>query len=402
MPTSWAKLDDVSFACLSSDSLSTSCVSATMALQRMPLGAREVQIIRRLKHVLQLPITQIAVATERKKTTIYDALKKSWRSSKRGPKEKLTRKDVNLLARTARSMIKKAAGKKEVTLAMIMRRARIKASARCVRKNLQKRNIRFRKMRSKPVLTKEDVRERFRFSKKYKAKSRAWWRNKMELRIDFKNFPVYPNAAARAYAAQREVRGAYRELRQGLDEGYVVVAKNLIYNTGARSARIAGGVGKGRVLLWHEVGRKWNGNVAAEFYAGLVRDALRRAYPRKRAYKVLEDNDPTGFKSSAGQKAKKAAKISVFVIPKRSPDLSVMDYAIWKEITRRMRVQERRFKTSRKETRAKFLSRLRRTAKSLPRAFVNKAIGNMKERCLRLYEAKGRHFEEGGTSYFAS
>ena len=74
--------------------------------------------------------------------------------------------------------------------------------------------------------------------------------------------------------------------------------------------------------------------------------------------------------------------------------------AIGIKITSTMRLQERRFKKSRKETRAQFLARLHRVAKSLPASFINKAIGNMKERCERLYKAKGHHFEEGGKSFF--
>ena len=252
------------------------------------------------------------------------------------------------------------------------------------------------------MLTKADIKKRFTFAQKYKGKSRAFWRSHVQLRWDLKNFPVYGNAAARAYASHREVHSAYRQPGQGLDVAYVVVPKHLKYNTGIKSARIAGGVGKGRVLIWHDVGKKWNGQVAADLYKGPVRDALRRAFPSKRSFKMLEDNDPTGFKSTKGEKAKKVAKISVFKIPERSPDLSVMDYAVWKEVTRKMRAQERRFKKSKRETRAQYLGRLRRTAIALPPTFVNKAIGNMKERCQRLYEAKGRHFEEGGKSYFVS
>ena len=44
------------------------------------------------------------------------------------------------------------------------------------------------------------------------------------------------------------------------------------------------------------------------------------------------------------------------------------------------------------------LARLSRTARNLDSSFIDKAIGNMKERCRRLHEAKGRHFEEGGMS----
>jgi len=369
-------------------------------LCRVPLGAREVHVIRRLKNVLGVPVTKIALATERNKTTVYEALDRRWKSGKRGPKDKLTNATVNLLVRTTKAMIKKAAARKEVTLAMIMRRCKVKASERCVRMALQKRNIRFRPMRTKLQLSAQDVKDRFKFAKKYRKKSRRFWRTKIQMSIDLKTFKVYPNHKMRAYAASREVRGTYRAPGDGLGEGYVVVPKHMRMSTGVRSVKIVGGVGKGRVLLWHDVGKKWNGKVCAELYKGPILSSLRKAYPRKRTFEMLEDNDPTGFMSTAGVKAKKAAKINKFTIPKRSPDLSVLDYAIWKEVDRRMRFQERRFKKSRKETRAAFIGRLQRTAKGLPATFVNKAIGNMKERCERLFEAKGRHFEEGGKSYF--
>jgi hypothetical protein len=300
--------------------------------------------------------------------------------------------------RVMKAMIKEAAAKREVTLAMMIKWAKVKAGERCVREALQKRGVRFRRMRSKPLLTKEDVKTRFAFAKKYRRKTRKWWQKHIQLHIDVKNFPSYTNAAARAVAAQREVRGAYRVAADGLDENYVVMPKHLKYNTGTKSVRIAGGVGNGRVRLWHELAKTWNGQAAAKLYLGPVRSALRRANPKKRSYLMLEDNDPTGFKSTVGEKAKKRAKIRVFPIPKRSPDLSVMDYAIWKQVTRNMRRQEKRFSKSKKETRAQFAARLERTARNLPIQFINKAIGNMRVRCQRLFETKGHLFEEGGES----
>ena len=59
-------------------------------MQRMPLQAREVEIIRRLHQVIGLPVTKIALAVSRNKLTVYGALDKSWRSEKRGRKELLT------------------------------------------------------------------------------------------------------------------------------------------------------------------------------------------------------------------------------------------------------------------------------------------------------------------------
>ena len=216
------------------------------------------------------------------------------------------------------------------------------------------------------------------------------------MHIDLKNFPVYTHGAARDVAAMREVRGAYRAPGQGLDQHYVVQPKALRFNPGAASCRIAAGIGGGKVLVWHEVGRMWSGQKAAELYSGPIRGALAKKWPRKRTWTILEDNDPTGFKSSRGVKAKADSKIKVFEIPKRSPDLNVCDYALWRPITRTMRLQERKFSRSRRETRKQYIDRLRRVAKSLSKSFVDRSIGDMSRRCKRLYDAKGGHFEEGG------
>ena len=88
----------------------------------------------------------------------------------------------------------------------------------------------------------------------------------------------------------REVRGAYRAPGQGLNADYVVLPKALRTNPGARPCRIAAGIGGGKVLLWHEVGRVWSGKVAADLYAGPLRSALAKRFPRQRSWTVLEDN----------------------------------------------------------------------------------------------------------------
>ena len=102
------------------------------------------------------------------------------------------------------------------------------------------------------------------------------------------------------------------------------------------------------------------------------------------------------FRSKAGLRAKEEAGLKVFQIPKRSPQLNMCDYALWKEVDKRMRSQEKRFLPSFRESRVAFLKRLRRTAMRLPAAFINSSLKNMKVRCQRLAAAKGGHFEEGG------
>ena len=293
-------------------------------------------------------------------------------------------------------MIKKARARYEISLSMLKRKARVHFDDKVIRKGLLTRNIKFRRLRTKPLLTRGDRIGRKDFAKKYRRKSRAWWLSHIHVHIDLKNFPVYTHARARDMAAMRQVRGAYRAPGQGLDEAYVVVPKDMRYNPGARSCRIAAGVGGGKVLVWHEVGKRWSGKVAADLYKGPIQAALERSWPKQKRWMLLEDNDPAGFKSRQGVAAKKAANIKVFDIPKRSPDLNVCDFALWKEVTRRMRLQEKNFARSKRETRSQYISRLKKTATRLPAKFISDSIADMQRRCQRLWDEKGGHFQEDG------
>jgi len=160
---------------------------------------------------------------------------------------------------------------------------------------------------------------------------------------------------------------------------------------------ILAGVGPRKVMVWEVLGgrKRWNAKTAVAMYRGPIASALRQASPRKRQYSVLEDNDPSGFKTKTAERAKRQCHIKSFDIPKRSPQLNVLDFAVWSEINKRMRKQERRFPHNKKETRDQYLARLRRTAMRLPEKFLKKSIMNLKVRCQRLYEAKGNHIEEG-------
>ena len=269
-------------------------------------------------------------------------------------------------------------------------------SERSILRALHKRNIRFRKLREKPALTDDDVKARWKFAKKYHKKSRAWWVSHVHASIDGKCFQVYLNHAQRVRAAQHATFGAYRAPGKGLTAGYVKPKKSL--KTGKKkNLLVIAAVGASKVLMWHAVPTgRWSGQAAADVYSGPLKKALGAECPQKRKHVVLEDNDPTGFKSTKGEAAKKASKIEVFAIPKRSPDLNVLDYAVWKEVNRRLRQQEKSWPSEKRETREAYKARLQRTAKNLPKEFIVNSIGDMRRRCQRLLKAKGHFFEEGG------
>ena len=90
-----------------------------------------------------------------------------------------------------------------------------------------------------------------------------------------------------------------------------------------------------------------------------------------------------------------SAHIEPFEISRRSPDLSLCDYALWQEINWRMRQQELTWPKTKREARQDYLLRLKRTALRLSKSFLEKSVGDMRRRCQLLYKAKGYHFEEG-------
>ena len=122
---------------------------------------------------------------------------------------------------------------------------------------------------------------------------------------------------------------------------------------------------------------------------------MKKAYPdHKGKWTIIEDNDPSGYKCAKGCAAKKEANIVTDDLPKRSPDLNVLDYSLWNEVNKRMRLQERAFRKTKKETTAEFKARLRKTALGVPTAVVEKAVGSMARRCKAIFDAKGDLFNE--------
>ena len=88
-----------------------------------------------------------------------------------------------------------------------------------------------------------------------------------------------------------------------------------------------------KIRVWHEMD-KWDGATAAAAYKGPLKNALKRAFPKRRNHVILEDNDPSGYKSGKGLQAKSEAGISTLDLPKRSPDLNVLDYSLWSLVAR--------------------------------------------------------------------
>lgn len=360
------------------------------------LSSEEIRLVKQWAFQEDVAPSEIATRLKRDKTTINRELKRHRRGKarqKRGRVAGLTSVQVDVLLAKLKDMIVKAKGRWEVTAAMLKRSARCKAGLSTVRKAIHKRGVYFYAMRLKPKLTEEDIVMRYQFGWDWLDKTANWWVRELHMVIDVKFFPVFLTAKARTHVAQSGCRGVYREEGEGLNEGYYKPNPRFKYNTGAKGVHVLAGVGNGKILLWEYIEGRWNSHEAARLYKGPMLKALQNEYPSRRRYNVLEDNDPTGFRSHLGMKAKDDAHIDTFRIPKHSPQLNVCDYFLWKEINNRMRATERKWADTKRETRTAYLRRLTRTAKSLPPDLVNAAVGHMTVRCQRLVDKEGGQIE---------
>jgi hypothetical protein len=358
----------------------------------------EKRLVREMHFDRHMRPTDIATSVGRSLSSICRLLAQKKAPNPTGGRAALSEAQVDRAVKVLNDMIDKADGCEEVTLAMLKKRCRLTCCARVLFNALHKRGYWFRTLRKKMILTPDDVKSRFKWAKYYKKYSRQWWLKKVQVHLDNKHFKVALTVFGRRLLAKRKCRGCFRRKGKSLRSGHVRPDPKLRINTGAKGIMKMGGVGGGKVLVWETIVGHWSGQLAADMYTDVVAKAVKKRYPGKKKFTILEDNDPTGNLSGKGKAAKLESKLHVLEIPKRSPDLNVLDYAIWTEVEKRLRDQEKGFSSTKKETRQEFEHRLDRTARALPKAFIDDAIGNLYERAQLLYEAEGGLFEEGSLS----
>ena len=89
---------------------------------------------------------------------------------------------------------------------------------------------------------------------------------------------------AKRYARMRKVRFHLRTRSEGLQPGFTKpTAKKNRINPGA-SVNVCAGIFNGRIVLWHYLPARWNGQAAADLYQGRIIRTLRRCLGEKRSY----------------------------------------------------------------------------------------------------------------------
>lgn len=149
----------------------------------------------------------------------------------------------------------------------------------------------YRLSRQKPQRTEEHEEERERICGQLSRHPVKYFTGEniggVDLIIDNKKFPIPTTQKTREYLQKQNCRGQIRTPAEGLKKGFTKPdSKKHKINPGG-SVNILAGVSGDRVILWKDVGSRWNGAVAAKMYRGPVLKALKKMHPGKRLVRAL-------------------------------------------------------------------------------------------------------------------
>lgn len=297
----------------------------------------------------------------------------------RGRKRVYSKRAVLKMNKTRKQLIRSAGGEQEVHWDHIVKQARVtKAHPTTTARAFVREGIAVarRVPRLKPLRGPEHVREREELCQQWRSLPRKYFTDKLDLIMDNKMWKVPGTLRAKKYLRQRKVRFHLRTRSEGLTPGFTKpCARKHRLNTGGQVQVVAGIVGC-RVRVWHYVDGSWNGTVAADVYAKVLHPALTRCRGEKRRYTVLEDNDPTGYKSNRAKCVKASLGIHCLHFPRYSPDLNPLDYFLWEEVEARMEKNA----PAVAESVDSFKKRLRRTALAIPESVIRKGVADLMPR----------------------
>jgi len=311
----------------------------------------------------------------------------------RGPKYKLGERAIAALDKKRRELVKKDDGEFEVSWDEIIKKARVKKVHGTTAKRALARAgifVAAHPPREKPERTQEHKDERFEKCGKWRYLPNDYFSKEVDLIIDNTHINVPTTRRARRFKNKSKVRFQNRTRAEGLLTQYTKPnAKRNRQNLGG-CLSVCAGIRKDKVVLWQYLEKNWNGEAAAKLYRGAIAKVLRRAAPEKAKPVILEDNDPTGYKSGKGKAAKKELGFKVVSLPRYSPDLNPCDYFLWDNIEARMAKSAPKNK---KESVEQFKKRLRKTAMSTSKVFLRKAVAHMTPRIKAIYDAEGDHIK---------
>ena len=246
-------------------------------------------------------------------------------------------------------------------------------------------DVKARPPREKPLRTRDHELERVRICKDLVKKPRTYFTKGLHLVMDNKHWDIPLTARSKRYSKMRRIRFHLHTRSEGLKKNFTRPSKKSKHRVSVGgSVNVCAGIANNKVVLWHYLPKRWSGEAAVELYKGAVHTALKKAHGNLRSYRILEDNDPTGYKSNKAVQIKQALRISPIEYPPYSPDLNPLDFFLWNEVERRMNQR-----VIAGETMTRYKARLSRTAKSIPADVIEKALADIRVRAQQVIDADG-------------
>ena len=306
----------------------------------------------------------------------------------RGRKRSWTPAQTRKADSARKALYKKADGEEEVHWADIQKRARVPSCHRTTAARSFQRaglDVGRRNPREKPVRDESVEKERVRLGKRFYRYGDRYFTHTVDGLMDNRKFDITRAAASRRWKNMRKVRFHLRTRKEGLKRGFTKPSARKHRSNPGAAVNVCCLIIRNKIRVFHYLPKKWCAAAAEDLYRGPIIEAFRANLGNKRKFLLIEDNDPTGYKSSRGKAAKKELKIEAIEWPRYSPDLHPLDFSIWQEIENRMAAQ----KVPKNETIDEYKLRLRRTAMRIPSKVIRKAVSKIPERGRLIALAKG-------------
>ena len=323
-------------------------------------------------------------------TNVRKALKgQSYRRGKketRGRNRKLSRRTVMKLNAMRQHLIETLNNEGEVHWKTLLRRARVRVHPTTAARSFKAEGIdvKWRRPRERPQRDAEHEAERERVCSRWRFLPADYFTDRVDMIIDNKQFKVPTSARGLRYLKSTRIRGHLRTRQEGRKKGFTKPnQKRNKVNPGGKVNVCAAIIG-GRIRVWHYLPATWNGQTAADLYQHTLAPALATHRGEKAKYAVVEDNDPTGYKSNKAKAVKRSKGIEPIEWPRYSPDLNPLDFYVWHE------VEEKALQSlSGPTTMVAYKKKLRRLALALPEAEVREAVESMRTRAKAVLDAAG-------------
>ncbi|CAK0814602.1 unnamed protein product, partial [Prorocentrum cordatum] len=284
----------------------------------------------------------------------------------RGRKPKLTAVKLRALNNARVRLIRAAKGEAEVHLKDVMMAARVSDAHKGTASRHSKRlGVTWRAPRAEPLRGSAEAEERVAARSGWKRLPGNYFTHQVDAIIDNKVFPSPMTKRAKTHAKKSRVRGHLRTKAEGVLKPFTKPKGNRNrVNPGAK-VHVAAAIVNNKVRVWHYLPTLWCADAACDFYAGVLAPALRRCRKGHRAFRILGDNDPTGYKSKKAVDCnRRGLKITPIKFPKYSPDLNPLDYFLWAEVNRRV-------------------------ATGIPKSVIRAAVAKMKTKAAEVVVAEG-------------